>query len=283
MHEATRRRYLVAAVGVAGLSGCQDVLSGSDGPSGDDGSDDESDDTPESESTGPKEVVTTFYRALNQGEFEAANERLHSETLEQPVTEDRYSQFAENELSVESVEMLEDGESKAIVRTDIRIQPPDGSEPITDSLEIELRTENGDWRLYASGSRVQYGDTETQEATPDRDDRSGSGPEPTGEPTRVVTAFYSALDAGDRTAANARLHSEAQIPDVTEETANNTDDASLSVGSITLVGEGVDAVTLDATLTSSPAGSDREQSNRFRIELRPEDGQWKIYSVAQAN
>jgi limonene-1,2-epoxide hydrolase len=282
MHEATRRRYLVAAVGVAGLSGCQDALSDAERDRGDDGSDDDSEDTPESDSAGPKEVVETFYRALNQSAFEAANERLHSETLEQPVTEERYGRFTESELSVESVETIEDGESKVIVRSSVRILAPEMSEPITDSIEMELRTEDGEWRIYASGPRVQYGDPETQEPTPDRNDQSETGSEATGEPTRVVTEFYSALDAGDRTAANAQLHSEARVS-VTGQAADNMADASLSVADVTLAEEGTDTATVEATVTLSSADRRQDVQNRVRIELRPEDGRWKLYSVAQVN
>jgi limonene-1,2-epoxide hydrolase len=279
MLKSTRRGYLVAAVGIAGLSGCQDVLDGGSDPGGND----DSDDTPGSESSDPQEVVETFYRALNQSKFEAANELLHSETLEQPVTQERYGQLAGNELTVESVEVVDGGEEWTVVRANLQFVPPETSEPITDSIEIELRTEDDEWRIYASGRRIQRGETGTQEPTRDGDGQSGSGTEATGDPATVVSGFYAALDAGDRDAANARVHSEAVGIDVTQQAADTMADATLSTENVTLVEERADSATVDVTVIVSPAGSDRERSNRVRIELRPENGQWRIYSAGQAS
>lgn len=279
MQEFTRRGCLTGVVAIAGLSGCQDVIDG--GSRTDDDSDDESDDTPEDESTGPGRVVETYYRALNQGEFAAANERLHSETLEPTATRDQYGQLVENDFEVASTELLERTETRALVRVNVTYSTGSSSDTISDSVTVELRPENDAWRIYAVGPRIQSRETPTEEPTPDREEPTPESETPVaGDPKTVVREFYAALDAGNRAAANARLHSDAQGSEVTERTAQSMEEASLTVDSVTLVDRSGDTATVLVEITLSPADSDRERTSRLEIVLRPENGRWKIYAVS---
>ncbi|WP_424019022.1 hypothetical protein ACOZ4N_06000 [Halorientalis pallida] len=286
MNNSSRRGYLAGLVGIAALSGCQDVLDGSGGSGSSDpeADDDDDEDDGGDRGDGPAAAVETFYAALDAGRFDVANGLLHNETSQPPVTEEQYGSLDEGSVTASSTEVVERSEGRAVVRTTLDAAFADTDRQVTRELEIELRTEAGEWRLYSvepvDDTGEAPGDEATEEEpTPD----SGPGPRPTGDPTVVVTEFYAALNAGDREAANARLHSEAVGIDVTQQAADTMEDASLATENVTLVEGGADSATVDVTVIVSPAGGDRERSNRVRIELRPENGQWRIYSAGRAS
>ena len=286
MDRSSRRSYLAGLVGVAALSGCQDVLDGNGGSGGSDPGADDDDDGEDGEdsSDGPAAAVETFYAALDAGRFDVANRLLHNETAQPRVTEEQYGNLDEGSVTASATEVVERSEGQAVVRTTLDATFADTGRQITRELEIELRTETGEWRLYSVAPVDDTGEGPADEPTPEEEPTpdSGPGPRPTGDPTVVVTEFYAALDDGNRAAANARLHSEAQGIDVTEQAADSMEAASLTAERVTVVSEARDSATVEATVTISPATSDREQSNRVRIELRPENGQWRIYSAGQA-
>ncbi|RXK49115.1 DUF3828 domain-containing protein [Halorientalis pallida] len=285
MNKSSRRGYIAGLVGVAALSGCQDVLDGTSGSGGSEpDEDDDDDDSGADEADGPAAAVETFYAALDAGRFDVANGLLHNETSQPPVTEEQYGSLDEGSVSASATEVVEQSEGRAVVRTTLDATFADTDRQITRELEIELRTETGEWRLYSVESVDDTGEAPADEPTPEEEPTpdSGPGPRPPGDPGAVVTEFYAALNDGDRAAANARLHSEAEGIDVTQQAADSMEEASLTAERVTVVSEARSSATVEATVTLSPAGSDREQSNRVRIELRPENGQWRIYSAGQA-
>lgn len=289
MDRASRRGYLAGLVGVAALSGCQDVLDRS-GDSGSDPGDDESDDESADEPPEQVDTVETFYAALDVGRFDVANRLLHNETSQPRVTEEQYGTYVDGTVSAESAELIDVSENSAVVRTNVRASMGTERGETNTTLDIELRTENGEWKIYSVRPVEDTAETPTEEPvreepTPEAEPTpdSGPGPAPTGDPTLVVREFYAALDDGNRVAANSLIHSEAPGIEVTEGTADAMADASLAAENVRLVEEGDRSATVEATVTFAPAGTDEEQANRVRIELRPEDGQWKIYASGRAS
>jgi len=283
MDRSSRRTYLAGLVGVATLSGCVGVRDRNNGGNGTD-QDDEGDDETDEAQAGPVDAVETFYAALDAGRFDVASELLHSETSQQRVTEGQYGNLVEGSVSAESMELIEERESSAVVRTTLRASTDLGGD-VNTTLDVELRTENGEWKIYSIRPVDDVVEPPTEESVPDEptpEDEptpdSGPGPDVTGDPTIVVREFYAALDDGNRDAANDLIHSEARDVTVTRQTIEAMDEVSLAVENVRLVEEGIDSATVQATVTFSPAGTEQEQSNQVRIELRPEDGRWRIYA-----
>ncbi|AQL41276.1 hypothetical protein BV210_00470 [Halorientalis sp. IM1011] len=287
MDRASRRGYLAGLVGVAALSGCQDVLDRTETSGGSDQTDDDDDEIAEE----PEQVhaVETFYAALDAGRFDVANRLLHNESTQPRVTEEQYGHLDAGSVSTASTELIDENEDSAVVRTNVRASATDPNREVDTTVDIELRIENGEWKLYSvrpadtSTETPVTGEEEVVEPTPDQEPTPDSGPAPTGDPALVVREFYAALDDGNRTAANDLIHSEARNIEVTRETAEAMVDASLAAENVSVVEAGADSATVEATVIFSQAGTEEEQSNRVRIELRAEDGRWKIYASGRAS
>ena len=119
-----RRQYLAASAAVtAGLAGCTGVLS---------------DD--------PDEVVEQFYQAIDDGDRETANDLIHSESPQGEISEDEMSDMEEFDITVEGTEILEESDETAEVEVEMTIESDGDSS--TEETTIELRTEDGDWKVY---------------------------------------------------------------------------------------------------------------------------------------
>lgn len=119
-----RRSYLgVAATATAALAGCSGVLS-----------------------SGPDEVVEQFYQAVDDGDREAANDFIHSESPVGELTEEDMARFEDMDITVESTEVVEESDDTAQVEAELTMES-DG-ESSTETITYELRKEDGDWKLY---------------------------------------------------------------------------------------------------------------------------------------
>lgn len=163
-----RRTYLLGcASATAALAGCS-AIGGDGGDSGDDAngsagdgsaandtnssdSDDSSDGDDGSEETanspGPAETARAFYEAMAAGDAAAANELLHSESPDDPVTESEAADFESLEGAVEDVTVSSSDETVATVAIELSFDDGSGGRT-TSTLDIELRTEDGEWRIY---------------------------------------------------------------------------------------------------------------------------------------
>jgi ketosteroid isomerase-like protein len=119
-----RRQYLtVTAAVTAGLAGCTGFLN---------------DD--------PDEVVEQFYQALDDGDREAANDLVHSGSPQGEISEDEMSDLEDLDITVEGTEIVEESDDTAEVEAELTIES-DG-DTSTDTTTVELRTEDGDWKVY---------------------------------------------------------------------------------------------------------------------------------------
>jgi hypothetical protein len=100
---------------------------------------------------GPVAAARRSWEAWTDGDFETFEQVVHSDS---PLRENWPQDFGENfgpregtELTMESRELLEQGETEAVVREVYVWDPPDGSpRRVTDRLT--LRTEEGAWKLW---------------------------------------------------------------------------------------------------------------------------------------
>jgi hypothetical protein len=94
----------------------------------------------------PDEVVEQFYQAIDDGDRGAANDLIHSESPEGEISEEEMSEMGEYDITVEKTEIVEESDDKAEVEAEVTVESDDGS--FTDEKTYELRTEDGDWKIY---------------------------------------------------------------------------------------------------------------------------------------
>lgn len=125
-----RRRQFIASSGVvtAGLAGCTALL----------GTDDERDD--------PDTVVRDFVEAMDKGDVDAANELVHEDSPEGEVTEESVAFSDTVDMSVEETEVLEKNDDTAKVRVVVTVS--DGSDSQQQESTFELRTQDGEWKIW---------------------------------------------------------------------------------------------------------------------------------------
>jgi hypothetical protein len=137
-----KRRQFIAATGiavVATLAGCSD--DGSDGSDGSGGG-----------SSGPEGVVEDYTNALDNGDFDQVESLIHSESALSGRFENEEElarALEEADISLDNTEVIEEGDEMAIVEATITGATGEGE---TDTQEIELRKEDGDWKIYADGT-----------------------------------------------------------------------------------------------------------------------------------
>jgi hypothetical protein len=68
------------------------------------------------------------------------------------VTEEAASRNAERDISVDSTEVLTSDDDVAEVRIELTVSDPDGGQSESYALVYELRTDGGDWRVWAERS-----------------------------------------------------------------------------------------------------------------------------------
>lgn len=123
-----RRTYIASCTVVTGLAGCTGLLGG-----GNDRDD-------------PEAVVREFIAALDEGDRETANELIHEDSPQGELSEEQAGQTGELDLTVEGTELLQETDDTARVRVELTVS--DGSERQTTELTYELRTEDGEWKIW---------------------------------------------------------------------------------------------------------------------------------------
>lgn len=107
---------------------------------------------------GPDEVAESFVEHLNEGEFEKANTLIHSES-----TIDGAGQAATLlaavygvdsvietlDISVQDSEIIEETDDEATVAVTVVVDLI--VEEAEDTIELDMRTEDGDWRVWLLG------------------------------------------------------------------------------------------------------------------------------------
>jgi len=123
-----RRRQFIAGVATAttvGLAGCG---GGGGGPAG---------------------VVNQFVSALNNGNIEKANSLYHPDSSAAQIPSSMGEQMSEFTFSVQNTEVVEESDGQATVEADIKVEMMGESQ--TSTSTFELRTYEGEWRIWSGG------------------------------------------------------------------------------------------------------------------------------------
>jgi flagellin FlaB len=111
----------------------------------------------------------------------------------------------------------------------------------------------------------------------DTGDGNGNG-ETDPEPVQTLRQYYSALDAGNVSAANDLIHSESPAGTVVEDNAEYyREEISLSVESASLVERGDGRATVDVTVVIEQTETGQTQERSLVVELRQTDAGWRLY------
>jgi len=126
-----RRRKLLATAATVTATGCIGPLASDEG----------------SDEDGPEATMTSFMEARGDGDVETMNSLLHDEAVLDEVPED--AELGLDSVEVRETEVLNTTDDRATVRMVVRVRPrsPDEGE-YTEETEWELRTQDGDWRIW---------------------------------------------------------------------------------------------------------------------------------------
>jgi halocyanin-like protein len=120
----------------------------SDGSTNGDGGDDSGGDgseTDNSSGNGPVAVVETFLERYRAGEAKQINRLLHPEGPD-PVSADSAAEFSKLEFSIETIEVTEQTEDRAVVDVSFSEQ---SAEAVRMLDTVVLRPSDGEWRIYS--------------------------------------------------------------------------------------------------------------------------------------
>lgn len=97
---------------------------------------------------GPAETVEQFYVAVDNGNRERANELIHSDSPMEDVSVLGTVFGSAIDITVEQTEVVEKSDDSATVRATLTVSSSGSSE--TSETDVELRTENGEWKIWSS-------------------------------------------------------------------------------------------------------------------------------------
>lgn len=102
-------------------------------------------DTPGGDDESPTTVVETFFEGYRAGKTEQLNGLLHPEGPD-PVSADSAAEFSKLEFSIDTIEVTERTENRAVV--DVSFSE-DSDETVRILSTIVLRPSDGEWRIYS--------------------------------------------------------------------------------------------------------------------------------------
>jgi len=138
-----RRRGVLSSMGAV----CTVSIAGCLGEEGTDNGETDTGESDTGENDSPTDVVEARFEALNNGDNEKTRELSHSER-EDTLTQEDLAVWEEADIELNNVELIEQSDEVAIV--EIVLVADFGFGPEAQTQEIELRKENGEWRIYES-------------------------------------------------------------------------------------------------------------------------------------
>jgi uncharacterized protein YchJ len=160
-----RRRYLVVAVAaVSSVAGCSQASDGNNEQESKENTTPSTTARPEtttsqdtagtaaSKNTAetPKETVRSFLTAVYAGEVQAANALIHPDGNASEYTEDAAERNEALDLTIQSVEIIEESEDTATVTAVVSLENSETDEELTRSQTYILQTDDSTWKLYDS-------------------------------------------------------------------------------------------------------------------------------------
>jgi hypothetical protein len=194
---------------------------------------------------GPDQVTQSYYKAVAEGDSDARSEHTHSEAPGQGMPEFVQSRYEGSEVSVESTETADQGDSSATVEVTLDVG---GS---TRRGTVECRTEGGQWRLWAG---------EEQPLLP--------------APQAVVFRYYDELNRGNGDAAQATLHEDSPVSELQDPVVTAYERNDIRI----VRTETVDRSDGQATVETVIVGASESAGEQFvTIETRTEGDAWKVW------
>lgn len=98
----------------------------------------------------PEDVVENYFNAIDDGDMDEMESLVHSDSpIQDGFAEDNELNkgFLEGlDITVEDTELVEEDDDTAIVEAETTVVF--FGEEVTEVSEVELRTEDGDWRIW---------------------------------------------------------------------------------------------------------------------------------------
>lgn len=107
-------------------------------------------------------------------------------------------------------------------------------------------------------------------------DSDGSESNDDRSPAETVEAFYEAALDGDGETVRSHMHPESEVRPPTDGEVERIQSSSLQVEETTVVEEGEDEATVEATISQEMWNGERQEHSKEFL-LRRDDGEWKIY------
>lgn len=101
----------------------------------------------------------------------------------------------------------------------------------------------------------------------------------TDSPESPVVAHYKGLDENNFEAANAAIHSDSPRGEMTDESIEHARERSYSTDITEVVDRDTDEPVVVVTVTGTHDETEEEESFELRIEVRKEDGAWKMWKI----
>jgi len=176
-----RRQFLVGTTGIAAaMAGCSGITGDSGG-----------------EPSGPAAVAKAFFRALVDGDLDTANSYIHANASVPSVDESNVESFQSANATVESATVQSRHDDRATVSVTFSLQID--STTRTRTLPYELRTENGEWRIYED-LRAEQSGTAMPQVQWESSDRTNDAGEVT-----AVTFTHAGGDTVDLTTLRVQV------------------------------------------------------------------------------
>ena len=224
--------------------------------------------------TAPAHAVEENFRAYRTSDAETYRDTIHSNsTIRDRWGEDRWDNFGpakETSISLETAKTVERKETKAAV---FLVTHTDESEPFRTRTIVDLRKEDGDWKIFEFRSiDNQPVEEVNEEAT--EPIRSNA------EPADVVEKCFRAIFTEDVETFRETTHSEGPFRNNWEDRNWSEPGSGLGSAASIEVAETARITGTDATvyLVVIIDGSEGETiRSRNSVDLRTDDGEWKLW------
>lgn len=95
-------------------------------------------------------------------------------------------------------------------------------------------------------------------------------------PAETVESFYETALNGDAEAVRSHVHPAAEMPAPSDQAVENVQRSSLQLEGTTVIEQGEDEATVEATVSQETMSGEREERT-VRFLLRPSNGEWNLY------
>lgn len=110
-----------------------------------------SQDTPQTTAeNSPTEAVRSYLTAIFSGDVQAANALIHPDGTVSEYTQEAAERNTNFNLTIDSIEVTEEGENTATVRTVVTLENPEADENMRRSQVYQLRIDENRWKVYAA-------------------------------------------------------------------------------------------------------------------------------------